>query len=89
MSIRFKSSRCVGVTIWVVPITSNLRAPRYPDTMRIDPDDQNGLTTSPVLLVFQLRAIDKRRLLRLAGKISASQPAQVLRVIDLLLGKQP
>ena len=76
-------------TIWVVPITSNLRAMRLPGTIRIDPDAQNGLNTPSVLLVFQLRAIDKRRLTTPAGAISPAQLDQVLRMIDLLLGRQP
>lgn len=74
-------------TIWVVPITSNLQAARFPGTMRIDPDQQNGLAVPSVLLVFQLRAIDKRRLLNLAGTLSSSQLAQVLQTIDSLLGR--
>jgi len=75
-------------TIWVVPITSNLRAVRFPGTIRIDPDDQNGLTVPSVLLVFQLQAIDKRRLLRSAGKIAPAQLDQILDMIDLLLGRR-
>ena len=75
-------------TIWVVPITSNLRAARFPGTIRIDPDDRNGLTVLSVSLVFQLQAIDKRRLLRLAGKITPSQLDRVLAMIDLLLGRR-
>jgi mRNA-degrading endonuclease toxin of MazEF toxin-antitoxin module len=39
-------------------------------------------------LVFQLRAIDKRRLSNQAGRISASQLEEVLKMIDLLLGKK-
>jgi len=76
-------------TIWVVPITSNLRAARFPGTTRIDPDPQNGLVVPSVLLVFQLRAIDKRRLLQPAGRVSPSQLDAVLHMIDRLLGRQP
>ncbi len=75
-------------TVLVVPITSNLRATSFPGTIRIDPDEHNGLTVPSVLLVFQLRAIDKRRLLHSPGEISASQLKQVLGMIDLLLGRK-
>jgi mRNA interferase MazF len=75
-------------TIWVVPITSNLRAVRFPGTIRIDPDDHNGLLMSSVVLVFQLQAIDKRRLLRSAGKITPAQLDQILDMINLLLGRR-
>jgi mRNA interferase MazF len=74
-------------TIWVVPITSNLRAARFPGTIRIDPDNHNGLTVPSVLLVFQLRAIDKKRLVGMVGSISPAQIAQVLQMISLLLGR--
>ena len=74
-------------TVLVVPITSNLRAASFSGTIRIDPDEHNGLTAPSVLLVFQLRAIDKRRLQDKAGKISPTQLKQVSRMIDLLLGR--
>jgi len=75
-------------TVLVVSITSNLRAASFPGTIRIDPTDANGLNVPSVLLVFQLRAIDKRRLSNQAGKISESQLEEVLKMIDLLLGKK-
>ncbi len=74
-------------TVWIVPITSNLRAARFPGTFRLDPDAHNGLTVPSVLLVFQLRAIDKRRLLTPAGHLTPTQLADVLHLIDLLLGR--
>jgi len=46
----------------IVPVTANLRALRFPHTVRVDPTPQNGLSKPSVLLVFQLRAIDKKRL---------------------------
>lgn len=49
-------------TTMIVPFTSNLAATRFPYTMCVDPSAQNGLTRPSVLLIFQLRAIDKRRL---------------------------
>ena len=74
-------------TVLIVPITSNLRAASFAGTIRIDPSEANGLIAPSVLLVFQLRAIDKRRLSNQAGKLSASQLEEVLKMIDLLLGK--
>jgi len=76
-------------TVLVVPITSNLRAAAFPGTIRIDPDEHNGLTVPSVLLVFQLRAIDKRRLINAAGKISLSQLEKVLETIGFLFGRKP
>ena len=75
-------------TVCVIPITSNLRAASFAGTLRIEPDEDNGLTIPSVLLVFQLRAIDKRRLLNMAGKITSKQLEQVLQMVDVLLGKK-
>jgi mRNA interferase MazF len=74
-------------TVWVVLVTSNLQAARFPGTMRIDPDQHNGLTVPSILLIFQLRAIDKRRLLNPAGTLSSPQLAQVLQMVESLLGR--
>jgi len=49
-------------TTMIVPLTSKLSAMRFPYTFRVDPSPQNGLTRPSVLLVFQLRAIDRKRL---------------------------
>ncbi|MBI4526365.1 MAG: type II toxin-antitoxin system PemK/MazF family toxin [Deltaproteobacteria bacterium] len=75
-------------TVLVVPITSNLRAAAFPGTIRIDPDEHNGLTVPSVLLVFQLRAIDRKRLQNTAGKISPSELEKVLEIISTLVGKK-
>ena len=53
-------------TTMIIPFTSSLGALRYPHTFRVDPSQENGLDRPSVLLVFQLRAIDK---MRIAGKI--------------------
>ena len=75
-------------TTLVVPITSNLKASVFPGTIIIDPTEQNGLSVRSVLLVFQLRAIDKRRFLNRAGAISVKELAEVFTSVDLLMGKK-
>jgi len=64
-------------TTMVVPLTSNLSALRFPFTLRVDPSLQNGLTESSVLLVFQLRAIDKRRLGNNIGRLEQCHVRQL------------
>ncbi|MBU0495166.1 MAG: type II toxin-antitoxin system PemK/MazF family toxin [Chloroflexi bacterium] len=49
-------------TVPIVPLTSQLAAQSFPGTFVVHPDTENGLTTTSVVLAFQLRAIDKRRL---------------------------
>lgn len=57
----------------IVPMTSKLAANAFPGTMTIQPDDENGLDMASVALVFQLRAIDKRRLKRQIGRLNLHQ----------------
>ena len=56
-------------TTIVIPATSRQEARRFPYTVAIQPSLQNGLERPSVLLVFQIRAIDKRRLIRRLGRL--------------------
>jgi len=56
-------------TLMIVPLTGQLDALRFPYTIRVEPSDVNGLTQPSVLLVFQLRAIDRRRILGTIGRL--------------------
>jgi mRNA interferase MazF len=60
-------------TVLVVPLTSNQAAQAFPGTFVIQPDAENGLRLSSVVLVFQLRAIDKRRLGQRLGRLVDAQ----------------
>jgi len=72
-------------TVLIVPLTSQLVAQAFPGTFLIHPDSENGLTMTSVALVFQLRAIDKRRLRRVIGRLSAPHLAQLHQYIKALL----
>lgn len=65
----------------IVPCTSNLQALRFPFTVRIESSHRNGLNESSVALVLQLRAIDKKRLLRKIGQLESS----ALKELDVML----
>jgi mRNA interferase MazF len=56
-------------TVMVVPVTSNLKAARFPFTVRVEPSTANGLTKPSVLLVFQLRAVDRQRIVVKIGHL--------------------
>lgn len=56
-------------TLLVVPLTSNLEALRFPYTIRVEPSATNGLAQQSVLLVFQLRAMDRARITGTIGKL--------------------
>lgn len=67
-------------TVLIVPLTSKLKAADFDFTFIIEPDKTpylntrtNNLDVSSVALVFQLRAIDKRRLKNKIGKIGQAK----------------
>ena len=63
--------------LMIVPVTSSLGALRFPFTVRIDPSVLNGLTSSSVAMVFQMRAIDRRRVIRKIGELEPEYIAQI------------
>ena len=63
--------------LMVAPVTSNLNALRFAFTVQINPSSQNGLTHPSVVMVFQMRAIDKQRIIRKIGVLSSSEMEQV------------
>jgi mRNA interferase MazF len=65
-AIVVQTSKAHLPTVLIVPLTSKLAALDFTGTFRIIPDDDNNLNTDSVALVFQLRAIDRKRL---KGKI--------------------
>jgi mRNA interferase MazF len=72
-------------TVQVVPFTSNRRAAsRFACTLLVQPDATNGLTVPSVALVFQVRVLDKRRLLRRLGDVSAAVLVQVQSLLTWL-----
>ncbi len=73
-------------TTLIIPFTSNLSAVRFPHTIRVDPSTHNGLTAPSVLLVFQLRVIDKRRIDRILGRLETSYINQLEDELKSLLG---
>jgi mRNA interferase MazF len=63
--------------LMIVPVTSSLSALCFPFTVRIEPSQQNGLTKPSVAMVFQLRAIDRKRIIQKIGELELQYLAQV------------
>lgn len=63
--------------LMVVPVTSSLRAMRFAFTVKIEPSAQNGLTKVSVAMVFQLRSIDRKRLLRKIGHLESDYLVEI------------
>ena len=62
-------------TVLIVPFTTQIRAANFPFTFIVEPDSINNLTLTSFALVFQLRAIDKKRL---KNKIGSLKPDDIL-----------
>ena len=74
-------------TVLIVPFTGTQAATRFPGTLLIQPDGQNGLAVPSVALVFQLTAVDKRNCLQRLGELDASTLDQILIELDKLTGR--
>ena len=73
-------------TTMIVPMTTNLSATRFPHTISVDPSPQNGLSRPSILLVFQLRAIDKSRLGNKIGRLEQIYLQQLEAEMHHILG---
>jgi mRNA interferase MazF len=71
-------------TVTVVPLTSNLRASRFSFTVLISAT-QSGLPQDSVVLAFQIRTLDKSRLIRKAGHLNVDQMAAIDRALNIHL----
>jgi mRNA interferase MazF len=71
-------------TVLIVPFTGTLAAARFPGTLVVQPDAQNGLSAFSVALVFQTRALDKRDLVRKMGELDHASFDQVLDMLRQL-----
>ncbi|MCX5720396.1 MAG: type II toxin-antitoxin system PemK/MazF family toxin, partial [Nitrospirae bacterium] len=65
-------------TVLIVPFTTQIKAANFPFTFVVEPDSTNNLTSTSVALVFQLRAIDKKRLKSKIGNLN-SDDMQILK----------
>src|SRR5215218_3535522 len=63
--------------LMVAPITSNLNALRFNFAVKIEPSNENGLTQTSIVMIFQMRAIDKNRIIKTIGKLSAEDLEKV------------
>jgi mRNA interferase MazF len=73
--------------VFAIPITGSIAALRFPGTVAIDPTSENGLTTRSVALVFQLRAVDRRRIEEQAGVLTGEVLDELFTTLDRLLGR--
>ena len=75
--------------LMVAPVTSNPGALRFAFSVRVEPSPENGLTMPSVVMVFQMRAIDKVRIVRKIGRMSAEDMARIDAEIWRMLKPSP
>ena len=63
--------------LMVAPVTSNPKATRFRFTVKIEPSLENGLSESSVIMIFQMRAMDKARVVKKLGTLSTTDLSQV------------
>src|SRR5579884_431112 len=69
-------------TILIIPLTSQLDALRFPGTVLVEADADNGLRRASVALVFQLTVVDRRVLGSRLGKVSNTVMDAIWRAFD-------
>jgi mRNA interferase MazF len=74
-------------TVLVVPFTGTQAAARFPGTLEVHPDVQNGLVVPSVALVFQLIALDQRNCLQPLGVLDSASLSQIFSLLDKLTGR--
>lgn len=63
--------------LMVAPVTSNLNASRFKFSVQIEPSNENGLSQTSVVMIFQMRSIDKSRIIKTIGKLSDEDLAKI------------
>ncbi|BDA66919.1 hypothetical protein CAL7716_010850 [Calothrix sp. PCC 7716] len=63
--------------LMIIPVTSSLGALRFPFVVRIEPSEENGLTLPSVAMVFQMRAIDRKRIIQKIGELEPQYLTQI------------
>ncbi|MEP7337506.1 MAG: type II toxin-antitoxin system PemK/MazF family toxin [Acidobacteriota bacterium] len=75
-------------TVLVIPLTSQQDALRFPGTVLVEANKENGLRHDSVALVFQLTVVDKRHIADRLGQASAQVMDQIWDALDSLTGRR-
>lgn len=76
-------------TVLMIPLTTQLEALRFPATVLIEPDEQNGLRRPSVALVFQIAPVDKRFVFEQLGVLDANQLNAIENILCDLVDLSP
>jgi len=73
--------------VLAIPLTTATSTLRFPGTVQIQPDSENGLSQPSIALVLQLRAVDRRRIGGRIGAVSSGVLAEIFAALDNLMGR--
>ncbi len=76
-AIAIQADGSTSPMLMIVPLTSSLGAMRFSFTVRVEPSKSNGLSLPSVAMVFQMRAIDPKRIIRKIGELEADYLRQI------------
>lgn len=65
----------------VVPLTTSAKLSNHQNVLKIEPDKENNLSKVSYALLFQLRAIDKKRLKKKIGQLKNEDIDRLLQSI--------
>jgi len=66
----------------IIPLSSVLRVARFPYTYEIQPSSQNGLSSTSVAMIFQVRSVSMRRFLNRWGILEEDEVAGIKDLIS-------
>ena len=75
--------------VLVVPLTTAGAASRFAGTVTVHPTPENGLRQESIALVFQMRAIDRRRLQERIGNMDEQSLTAIFVELARLTGRVP
>ena len=73
-------------TVIIIPFTTNLQSLRFPFTLAVNPSKENELIEESVALVFQIRAIDKKRIIKQVGLLEIKHLREIENMMKKLFG---
>ncbi|MCI0498040.1 MAG: type II toxin-antitoxin system PemK/MazF family toxin [Thermoplasmata archaeon] len=72
--------------VTVIPLTGNIERAKFSHTDTIEPTDENGLSSTSVALVFQVKSLDEDRFIRRIGRVSGGDIERIDALMADLLG---
>ncbi len=75
----------INKIIIVIPLTTKISALKYPFTINIECSKLNGLKENSTALLFQLRALDKKRIKNKIGELEENSLKEINKLLIEML----